>query len=82
MNSKQLKEYFGIYDTKEEYTFVPHNFKPLGKKTKVAQVCCINCGLLSLKNDLTNWATEKGCNHKNHPSYKNKLGLTNPFSIE
>jgi hypothetical protein len=75
---KKSKEILKL-DFSEEYELVPHNFKPMGKKSRVPYLYCVNCGLLSLKNDLTEWATSKGCDNKYHPSYRNKLGLTNPF---
>lgn len=40
---------------------------------------CTGCGLVAFKNELTRWAIEKGCNYKDHPSYQNKLSITNPF---
>ena len=58
------------------FTVEPHSFT---MKIGAYQYCS-KCGLISFKNELSQWAIRMGCNHKEHPSYKSKLGLTNPFS--
>lgn len=62
-----------------QYKTEPHHFIPCGKKTRIPNQYCINCGLIYLKNELTEWAVRQGCNYKEHVSYKNKLAITNPF---
>lgn len=31
---------------------------------------CLKCGLVLLKNPLSEWARSHGCNHKEHPSWE------------
>lgn len=52
---------------KEKYELEPHRFvfwKVLGKHY------CVYCGLIALKNDLSDWASDKGCLNELHPSFK------------
>ena len=53
----------------EEYQHIPHHFK---KWKKVPWEICVNCGLVSFKNGFTQWAIDKGCNHRDYPSYDNQ----------
>lgn len=53
----------------EEYKMEPHKFTI---KVLNYQVC-VHCGLVTLKNSLTEWAISKGCLYKDHPSYKYKI---------
>lgn len=53
----------------EPYTLEPHNFKTW---KKIAWPICVKCGLIALKNPLTEWAMKQGCNHKDHPSYESQ----------
>lgn len=58
---------------KEKYTYEPHSFN---RKIKHWNYCG-HCGLVALKNSLTEWCIAKGCNFSYHPSYKHKLkGVT------
>lgn len=50
-----------------KYTFEPH--KPI-KRKQYSWPVCQWCGLLYLKNDITNWCIRKGCNASYHPDYK------------
>lgn len=34
---------------------------------------CVKCGLVYLKNALTQWCIEQGCNHMDHTNYQKKL---------
>lgn len=52
------------------YKFVGHSFKPLKGTGKQ---CCTGCGLMALRNRLTNWCVAKGCNSDSHPQYKSTL---------
>lgn len=59
-----------------QYKAEPHNFNlAVG-----AYRYCSSCGLITFKNEFSQWAIRMGCNHKEHPSYENKRGLTNPFN--
>jgi hypothetical protein len=49
--------------------FEPHNFN---RKLNHWQYCS-KCGLVALKNKLTEWCISKGCDYKDHPSYPSKL---------
>lgn len=49
---------------------VPHSFHLLkGHNWSY----CINCGLLRLKNKITEWCVKNGCDYAEHPEYKKKL---------
>ncbi len=60
-----------------QYKVEHHQFRT-GVKVGHLQYC-LSCGLICMKNEFTEWALKQGCNHREHPSYKNKLGITNPF---
>lgn len=48
----------------------PHCFKSDRPVAKVlGRAVCINCGLLRLKNLLTEWCVSKGCNFDEHPGW-------------
>jgi len=50
----------------EEYSYEPHHYvnSPiLGKSF------CIYCGLINVNNKFTQWAHDKGCLNRLHPSY-------------
>lgn len=63
-----------------QYQADPHHFVPMGKKSRVPYLYCVSCGLINMKNEFSEWAVRMGCNHKDHPSYENKRGITNPFN--
>lgn len=63
-----------------QYKIDPHHFIPMSKKSKCAYPYCVACGLIYMKNGLSEWAAKQGCNYKEHPSFKTKLGITNPFN--
>lgn len=60
------------FKIKEPYKYEPHSFK--------GKVCgkqyCVKCGLLSINNDFTRWAVDKGCNNERHPSYQSQRAKT------
>ena len=60
---------FGEKYVKESYKYIPHSFT----KRIVGKQVCSRCGLIALNNKITQWAIDKGCNHSDHPSYRNKL---------
>ena len=53
---------------KETCKYVAHgpwkNIKGVGRQ------CCTKCGLIRLKNSLTRWCIDKGCDHDLHPNFK------------
>jgi len=53
----------------EPYIYEPHSFS----KTIVGKAYCSNCGLILLNNRITRWCVKKGCNHEDHPSWKQTL---------
>lgn len=64
---------------KEEYLYERHHFyldKHAGKQV------CAWCGLVALRNPASEWAIEKGCHHKLHPSYGSTMKkLTKQFDF-
>lgn len=62
---------------RDPYKMEAHNFTMAVGRT--AYRGCWNCGLIAMKNEFSQWAIRMGCNHKDHPSYESKRGLTNPF---
>jgi ribosomal protein L32 len=65
------------------YKYVGHSFTPLKGAGK--QVCK-SCGLMLLRNQITDWCVSHGCFHDVHPQYKNKLkklaGGMNPKAVK
>lgn len=53
---------------------VPHTWKPLPLK-RLSYLYCIGCGLVRLRNRLTDWCVAKGCDHTEHPGYKAAVQL-------
>jgi hypothetical protein len=49
----------------------PHAPKPLGKHWGIP--VCKKCGLLYLKNELTQWCVRQGCNYEEHPEYAKRV---------
>lgn len=47
----------------------PHKFD----RFIVSYPYCSKCGLIRLKNPLTDWCASKGCNYDEHPSYRQKV---------
>lgn len=54
----------------QPYKLEPHTFKPV---KRLAWLRCSHCGLLTLRNELTAWATRMGCNAADHPDYRSRL---------
>lgn len=53
-----------------DYKYQPHTFivmKGVGKQI------CKSCGLMALRNDITNWCINKGCYAEDHPEYQKTL---------
>ena len=55
---------------KEPYLYVPHIFRTPKRGGKAI---CQRCGLVALKNPLTQWSIEKGCYFEDHPENINKI---------
>ncbi len=56
------------------YSFEPHSFGPvhpyMGNVHRfTARMICARCGLLRLRNALTDWCVSKGCNFRDHPGF-------------
>jgi hypothetical protein len=64
-------------EKREPYKNEPHNFNY--HLTGTAYRYCVHCGLVAMRNELSQWAIKQGCNYKDHPSYSSKLSITNPF---
>lgn len=54
---------------KQPYKLQPHEFTP---SKKLAWLRCKRCGLLTLRNALTDWCIRMGCNAADHPDYAPK----------
>lgn len=52
---------------KNAYKLEAHSFTTLSKR--IAWLYCKHCGLLSLRNELTEWCRRMGCNYSDHPEY-------------
>ncbi len=50
----------------EPYRFEAHSFKPM---KRLPWQRCVHCGLLTLKNEFTQWAIRMGCNNEDHPQH-------------
>lgn len=58
-------------DEERAYKFETHTFKALGKK--LPWQYCNKCGLVAVRNKITEWCITKGCNNEDHPQYKETL---------
>jgi hypothetical protein len=51
-----------------------HSFKMVNPAARiVGRAVCTNCGLMRLRNLLTDWCVEKGCEYSEHPGYEGAL---------
>lgn len=48
----------------------PHRFLSL---KRIPWPYCRGCGLLRLKNQITDWAVRHGCNYDEHPGWKQAM---------
>ena len=60
-----------IEDEVIKYTFDPHKPRKLTKT--IPWLYCPKCGLLYLRNSITQWCIKMGCDHEYHPQYKKML---------
>ena len=45
----------------------PHTFRSV---RRMSWEVCTGCGLVRLKNQLTEWCVRNGCNYADHPGYR------------
>ncbi len=45
----------------------PHSFQPV---KRLPYQVCTGCGLVRLRNPLTDWCVRYGCNHAEHPGFR------------
>ena len=57
LTQQEVNEFVYQSNQKRAYKFKPHNFQPLKGAGKNY---CVNCGLVALRNDITNWCIKKG----------------------
>lgn len=60
---------------KQAYKLEPHHF---GVMKKLPWQRCKHCGLMSLRNSLTEWVTRVGCNASDHPEYASRVRNSKP----
>lgn len=60
-------------ERKQLYKLQPHQFAPC---KRLAWLRCKICGLLTLRNALTEWCIRMGCNSKDHPDYTARVRNT------
>lgn len=56
-------------ERRQTYKLEPHAFVPA---KKLAWLRCKKCGLLTLRNQLTEWCERMGCNASDHPEYSSR----------
>ena len=50
------------------FTPEPHSFT---RKLKcIPWMVCSHCGMIRLRNPMSDWCAKNGCNHTEHPSYE------------
>ena len=54
-------------ETKQPYRFEPHAFVT---RRRITWPVCRRCGLVLLRNDLTDWCVKRGCDANNHPEFR------------
>jgi hypothetical protein len=50
--------------------YEPHSFKPY---PFLHRPVCVKCGLARMRNLLTDWCVQRGCNYQEDGGYKNAL---------
>lgn len=61
------KAIFGEDLKKEQYKMIGHSFK---LNSRIGKSVCSNCGLVSLRNEFTDWSVRMGCMSSEHPQYE------------
>ncbi len=64
-------------ERKQAYKMDPHHF---GVMRRLPWLRCKHCGLLTLRNPLTEWCIRMGCNANDHPEYASRARSTKPRS--
>lgn len=62
-------------ERKQPYKLESHQFK---NHRRLAWLRCQRCGLVTLKNQLTEWCVRMGCNAHDHPEYGAKVRASRP----
>ncbi len=62
---------------KVAYKMEPHHFAVV---KRIPWLRCKSCGLVTLRNALTEWATRMGCNASDHPEYSSRVRNSKPRS--
>lgn len=69
LSEKEKQELLNTKDSRR-YNYVGHSWVPI---KGVGKMVCKSCGLVALRNPLTDWCVDKGCNYDVHSSYKHKV---------
>ncbi len=62
-------------ERRQPYKLEPHLFSPV---KRIAYLRCKHCGLLTLRNTLTEWCIRMGCNASDHADYSNRVRNAKP----
>lgn len=65
LSGKEKDNFFNLKE-KSSYKLKGHSFKPM---KGIGKQHCSCCGLVALRNPLTDWCIKKGCNASDHPQY-------------
>jgi hypothetical protein len=57
-------------ERRQPYKMDPHNLK---RMKRFPWLVCAKCGLVSLRNSITEWSIRFGCNASDHPGYRAAL---------
>lgn len=68
MSEKERREFLNL--GKESYKYKGHTFKPM---KDIGKQVCSCCGLMALRNEISQWCIKKGCNYSDNPHYKKTL---------
>ena len=68
--SEKEKADFLYQKENRKYKHTGHTWTPL---KGVGKQVCKGCGLIALRNPLTDWCVEKGCYYEAHPQFKSKV---------
>lgn len=66
LSSKEVSDLLDTITKVEPYKLKGHSFVPL---KGIGKSYCRNCGLVALRNPISDWCVEKGCEYKNHSQY-------------
>lgn len=70
LNNKEVEDLLGSITKLEPYKMRGHSFTPL---KGVGKSWCKNCGLVALRNPISDWCVDKGCEYKSHTQYQAAL---------